>query len=661
MKRSPLRLGCVVAAVILLALLVVGGSGLWWFFAGQYTTAAAPPASPVQVFLLSPASGHEVRAGDYVPIDLQAVAPEAIMWAEVVVDGVSLGASTESPERASWTWQAWPAGVHVLAGRAQAVDGQWADSQTVIVNVVATDDTMQVRADAGQGLGALGAKFGATPNQMADANPQLDPSKPLEAGQLVNVPTSGSQIPAGGGATAGGGGPGAGSVPFFIGWELKLKGQVDKSYCYLSDGSGTWDKMPKQPFEFFGGLNNLYTQVFDVTPPSAATIQAQCWGWLGGALKFLGQGETKVISGGPIQVVGEGFELVGIPQLPEATGGPAEGEVTPPFALREAVHSAECASHGNPLLAAFVCETLLKAPVKEYVVLVWEWQPELCWPGYCKYGINKIDGYMVYEMDPITQASTYFLKQVNGASQEVTAIPLPWGAHCYGVTALAGGQESEMATYCPGKSSQMKTMTLTALENWITAADMLEQGEDCLGFDEGYGKYGQGMGEVLAGAYNVDSDSEDCLQNVYYNGAVKFKIAVSQLPAGAVMQKATLRFTPSLKLFSVLLYSDGDPLSGGPLSCVAAVGRATQAWSGLSDADHWINFHGLGAYGAPTISVSDAGPIALNVTAVVADWLKNPGSNHGFIVYGENPPSGPSARCVSSQTNFQLDIDYFVP
>src|SRR4030042_5138220 len=137
-NRSPRRLGCAVAAVVLLALLVVGGVA-WWFFMGQYTTAAVPPASPVQVYLLSPSSGEDVSAGDFVLVDLQAVAPTALSWSEVFVDGKSLGAVTDWPERVSWTWQAWPAGVHVLAGRAQAADGQSGESQTGIVKVVAAD------------------------------------------------------------------------------------------------------------------------------------------------------------------------------------------------------------------------------------------------------------------------------------------------------------------------------------------------------------------------------------------------------------------------------------------------------------------------------------------------------------------------------------------
>ena len=183
----------------------------------------------------------------------------------------------------------------------EAADGQLGESQTVIVNVVAMDETMQVQAGPSETLAQVGAKFGASPDQMAAANPKLDPSTPLSDGQPVNVPTGGSQPPGGGGSPGGGSGPGGGKVPFVINWELKLNGQADKSYCYLSDGSGKWEKMPQPPFEFFGGVDNLYTQVFDVTPPTEATIQAQCWGWLGGVLKYLGQGQTKVVNEVPFR------------------------------------------------------------------------------------------------------------------------------------------------------------------------------------------------------------------------------------------------------------------------------------------------------------------------------------------------------------------------
>jgi hypothetical protein len=529
---------------------------------------------------------------------------------------------------------------------------------------------MQVMAGASETLAQVGAKFGASPAQMAAANPKLDPSKPLPDGKPVKVPTGGSQPPGGGGAGAGGSGPGAGSVPFFINWELKLSGQVDKSYCYLSDGSGAWDKVPKQPFQFFGGLSNLYTQVFDVTPPIEATIQAQCWGWLGGVLKYLGQGQTKVINAGPIQVIGEGFQLTGLPKWPEGKeekflggGGPT---VPPPFALRESKDAADCTAHAAPIVGPFICNTLMNAPVKEYLVLEWEWQPGL--PAPDKNWANDIEGYEIYEIMPDTEAPPKFLKEVKPMGAKAAAVPLPWHNYCFGVQAFANVPEyggklvSEMSTYCAGQTPLMKKITLLALENWITAVDMLEQGDDCLGFDDGFSGYEEGMGEVFAGSYDVDIPGEDCYQNVYYNSAVKFKIPASPLPAGAVMQKATLRYYH--------IYLD-DTVYFGPIevpppyaslgTCVSAVGKANKDWTGLSDADHWIYLYGLGLYATPTISAPKFAGTGVTVTSVVSEWLKNPASNHGFIIYGKNPPGGNNSSCISGLGEFRLEIQYFAP
>jgi hypothetical protein len=152
---------------------------------------------------------------------------------------------------------------------------------------------------------------------------------------------------------------------------------------------------------------------------------------------------------------------------------------------------------------------------------------------------------------------------------------------------------SEMATYCAGQTPLMKKITLLALENWITAVDMLEQGDDCLGFDDGFSGYEEGFGEVFAGSYDVDMPGEDCYQNVYYNSAVKFKIPASPLPAGAVIQKALLRYYH--------IYLD-DTVYLGPIEVpppYASVGtyvvRAVEGWGldRIGDADHWIYFFGL--------------------------------------------------------------------
>ncbi len=101
------------------------------------------------------------------------------------MDGQSLGVVDDSPESASWTWQAWPMGIHTFSARATTADGKIGQSQTVIVNVLQGNSPMQVPAGEGQTLEQIGADFGVPPDQMAGANPKVDPSQPLPGGQPV--------------------------------------------------------------------------------------------------------------------------------------------------------------------------------------------------------------------------------------------------------------------------------------------------------------------------------------------------------------------------------------------------------------------------------------------------------------------------------------------
>jgi hypothetical protein len=666
-NKGLLRCG-VLAGLLLLALLAAGG-GAWWFFMGQYALAPVGPASPVQVFLLSPSSGDDIAAGDFALIDLQAVAPGAISWSEVFVDGTSLGAVTDSPERTSWTWRAWPTGVHVLSGRAQAADGQLGESQTVIVNVVAADTTMDIQAGASETLAQVGAKFGASPAQMAAANPKLDPSKPLADGQALKVPTgaggaAGQQPPAGGGGNAGG------SAPFLIQWELKLTGNVDKSYCYLSEGSGKWEKVPKQPFQFFGGLDNLYTQVFEATPPSVVAIQAQCWGWMGGALKYLGQGVTKAIGQGPIQVIGDGFQLTGVPQWPQGSEVPTT-ELTylvpAPYALRTPKDAADCTAHAAPIVGPFICNTLMGASKSQYILLEWEWQPGVSLPAGAV-AINDIAGYMLYEILPDTEAPPKYMKSVKPLGARAAAVPLPGEKRCYGVRAFADNQKyggkkvSEMTTYCPGEPPEAQTMTLKPSE-WITTSKdwyVIGCGDD-YGNADSYLREQQETGFGLQPAIEVGSlrvDEIKCAGLFTHSGGVKFP--QPPLPPGAVVQKALLKFSK----FYMDFRATGKALGAKPQSCVATLGKAKQDWSGLNNASHFSSTYlATSAYSQPVTSLSQFFNQA-DVTTVVSDWVKNPSHNHGLILAPVSPPE-PSVtgqgECTSGLGGFQLEILYLAP
>jgi len=678
MKKPFSRWGCLVGGSLILLLLLAGGG--WLFFRSQNSATDSPPASQVFVFLLSPTSGDELQAGDFVPIAVQAVAAEAIISTEFFVDGQSLGVVNDEPQDTSWTWQALSVGIHTLSARATSADGQVGQSQTVIVNVLARDGLIKIPAEEGQTLEQIGAGFGLSPDQMADANPHVDPNQPLQDGQPVHIPAGGAG--AGNGSGNGGGAtqPENGEtinefIPILINWQFQSNEPVDKSYCYTSTGDGNWRKMPKNPFDFFNEGPVNYPQYDFTLNGGVDIIQAQCWGWLGGVLKFLGEGEAEfdiLQPPGELMINGDGFILLGMPQykppLLNPTGGGGLMTIPPPYALREAESYSECDSHG---VSAAPCSIYWTSQVTQNILLIWEWQSEICWPGNCKYGINEIDGYYLYEIDQLTNTQKY-MKEVNNPGQKAALLPLPWGYRCYGVKAYVEGPEyggqivSEIATYCPGQSLQTETIVLNPTD-WLTTGGQWIQDGDCDTYgtgdayllanaDSGFGN----TAEVLVGSYIVDDDDEDCFRQGDYSGGVKFGQPV--LPRNAVVQKAILKFS---EVFTD--YGASGVATNYKLFCIGGVSKAKQNWTGLNGGSHFVGKNVLlsSAYNSPLTSLSgwDSTP-EVDVTSVINTWIKYPQQNHGFIL---TPASAPkpavdgSGSCESGVGNFQLEIHYFVP
>jgi hypothetical protein len=670
MKNQKIRWGCLISAMLILTLLVLSGG--WWYFRSQYRTKVISPDSPVLVFLLSPSGGTEVNAGDFMTVTAQAVAPEPIARVELYVDGQLEGMVTDSPENASWTWQAKSVGIHALFVRAAAEDGRIGQSQTAIVNVLAGDGMMDIPAEEGQTLEQIGAYFGIPPDQMAGANPNVNPTQPLKDGQPVQVPVSEGNA-GGGGAGDGSGQGGAGAQPFpliLISWQFKPTEPVDKSYCYTSDGGGAWEKMPKETFEFFGSTQADYLQTDFPFNKNKIVIQMQCWGWLGDALKYLGEGETQfetLQQPNQVMISGAGFEFVGIPQYPAETGGPTLS-VPPPFAMREPLDTADCTQHYGNLLAGFVCDSLLNAKVKQYYVLEWEWEPRVNWPGNETW-LNDIGGYRIYEIDPLTKSPS-FLKEIGDPNQKVTAVPLPWGARCYGVQAFPNDpiiESSEITTYCPGEPPTSQKITLTPL-NWLTTGGTWVESGDCdtYGGADSYllenknSGFGNNPGEILVGGYLVDDDDDDCFKQGDYSGGVKFPHPT--LLANAVVQKAVLKFS---QVFTD--YRASGVATNYKLFCVGGVGKAKQDWTGLDTGNHFAGSHVLSSklYNSPMASLSgwDSTP-EVDVTSAVNNWIKHPDQNHGFILTPlgvPKPAVDGSGICESGAGNFQLEIYYFAP
>ena len=450
-------------------------------------------------------------------------------------------------------------------------------------------------------------------------------------------------------------------------WKFQTTQAMDKYYCYQSSGDGFWNRIPSDPFTFFEGQNGEYQQLGPFSGNQENQLQMQCWGWQGGILKYLGQGETKIsLSQQPneVAVVGDGFVVTGIPGFkpkPEKLMGGGQPTVPAPFAMREPENPTDCASHYGNAVAALICDNLMNAPVKEYILLEWEWVPKTCWPvGKCVW-INDIDGYYIYEIDPFTNSQKY-VKDVNNPDKKATALPLPWGDRCYGVKAYAENLEvghvvSAMTTFCPDQPPEPQKTVLNP-SDWLSV--------DALLFDlcSTYGAAPVFMptgGQIVTGSYLTNEP----LCFIKRGGASAVKFNMPLIPEKAVIQKAFLR----LNLVDTEYEITGIATNENPL-CVGSIGTSKQDWTGLS-AGHFINVDGdttnknllFGSdYYTPYSSniVFAASGYSVDVTGMLQKWLKMPNSNHGFILFPSSINEVNGYTCYSLLDNVQLEILYFV-
>lgn len=664
-KKNP-RKFLIISLVLIIVLLAAFGG--WWLLHSNETAAQDPPVNSTFVFITSPASGEEVYAGDYVPIEVKATSSTLISSTYLLVDGESLGSTAESPQLAYWSWQALPAGVHSLVARVLTIDGQVSTSQTVLINVLQGDGIIEGVAQEGATIGQTGSKYGATAEEMKKTNPKIPPDIPLKDGQPIKVPintkNSPETIPSTGNVSEKGGF----NFPVIL-WEYIPLKPADKSYCYISSGNGNWTKIPKKPFTYFLGDTMKYTQLEEVAATQKTDIEVNCWGWVGEVLKYLGSGKVKydpTLPHAPLNISGDSFELFGLPKIPAEAENFLEEtkkKIPAPFALREPADAKDCTKHHGNLLSGFVCDALMKANVKQYYVLEWEWKPQINWPANEKW-VNEIDGYHVFEIDPMTK-SEKLIATINNTNQRVSAVPLPWGYVCYGVRAFVNNsviEPSAMSSYCPGEQPVTQKMSFSSTD-WLTTGGEWQSvgGDEDTGGASHYDilkndfpQFGQKSGEVLVGASIVDDDGVYVEEN--YAGGIRFDMT---LPPTAVLQKALLKF-PNLYMD----YGATALAAPKPSSCVATIGKAIQAWDGAIYPDHVTDDFSLTSLNKniPMISVSPYMTSELDVTVIVDSWLTNPGKNYGLVLMPASAPypeEDGSGRCISALHTITLDIYYF--
>ncbi|KAA3644797.1 MAG: LysM peptidoglycan-binding domain-containing protein [Chloroflexi bacterium] len=674
MKRRNLLIGC---TTVLVLLALVLAAGFLWF---RYRSTADVPqqaqaAPPIFVDILSPSSGLTLRSGNGLPVVAQVWSLEPLVSVELWQDGQLYSAQdsqgTTSPLQLSWTWQAAAPGVHTLTVHAQDVEDQTAQSHTLIVNVSATG-IQQVQVVEGETLETISAQMGIPLQDLVVTNPGLEPQQPLGDGHPVFVPP----------VDSGPGAPGPqlypqalGGIDVLIQWTFTPKEPVDQLYCYQSIGDGVWQRVPQEPFSFMPGLEWLQTLILK-DQETTLSLMLDCWGWQAGILKYLGQGQTNVdLKQLPVEISisGNGFDVSGLPQMKPLVGPPPGGdaEVPAPFALREAASVSECADHFGNVWAALVCNELMNAWVKQYYMLVWEWQPQFCIPGSdCKW-INDIDGYYVYEVDPET-SQLISPHNVPNPSQKALAVSLPWGARCYAIKAYAenpqiGHVDSKAYGFCPGGQNDLAPQKLILTpEDWLsTQVDRIDVG-GCSNYGTANIMEPQGT-QIVAGVFSLNTFG--CWRQDDTTAGVKFNMP--DLISGAVIQQATLRFSEVQLDYQIAT----DVATNEKPQCVTRLNLAAHDWTALSSA-HYItgkNYLLGKAYNTPYksgFSVLPGGKLGMDVTGAVLKWIKDPSTNHGFILvsawsdlYNANilKPGADNTVCYSRMDQVELEILFFVP
>jgi hypothetical protein len=367
-------------------------------------------------------------------------------------------------------------------------------------------------------------------------------------------------------------------------------------------------------------------------------------------------------------ITAAGFQAQGLPEMKplEGEGIPEDVQLPAPFALREPESVTECTFHG---LTLQICTKLLDGSPKQYIVLIWEWSPGLCF-GSCPWA-DGIDGYVINQSD-MSNSVGETSKDIASMYQKATAFPLPWGSRCYSVFAYKdiagqGRVYSPPASYC-GELPNPEKLIL-APQDWLSTEGVPYE-EDCSYAASGAAsEKPTGSNQIMVGAYAQGGSG--CNRRTSSNAAVKFE--TPPLAQGAVIHRALLRFN---RVDLSWWYPDEVAVAKGerPGNCVSRIGIAKQDWTGLSSG-HFLqggNTLGQAPYFSPYTDGLALWPstVELDVTSLVLNWMKEPDTNYGFILagdWGNMYNRGVAEKdwdlkgCYSLLDNVELEIQYFAP
>ena len=218
---------------------------------------------------------------------------------------------------------------------------------------------------------------------------------------------------------------------------LVLKEPVEKLYCYTSLDDLPWKRIPADPNLFLSSPNtkfDLASHLGEFTPSQQdATLEMECWGWKGGALKNLGKGIQiiKAKQTGALNINGAAFTFTA--NLDVAPLSMPQLAITPSTIMS--------ATPSKIIPAPFSVKAESDKPNNQNLVL-WNWIPLLCFPPAagqpakeCQYE-NDIEGFKIYNEQGV------MIKNLSGAKLTSSVVGLS-STKCYTVTAFKGTQESK--------------------------------------------------------------------------------------------------------------------------------------------------------------------------------------------------------------------------
>jgi len=625
-RRRRLRLWHILLAFVVVLLVPLGaGVGYLLLTLPDVSDQLPPDLGPILVTLSQPLNGSEAVLGVAIPVEAVAVGEAPVQSFELWVNGALVESQPGGgqPASALWAWAPAEAREYTLSVRALDASGASAYSNLVRVRgVPASATSASYPVQPGQTLIQVAEETGLPADQVAAANPGIDPNAPLPGDQPINIPAQppqgGEPPPSGGGqppppppegplgeppkepnnlifwinmnlfgaltppaapivavqaegcgarlsigdnsnnetgffiyragpgdsgmtriatlgAHSGAGGfeyvdgglqgalylyyvaafNAAGETPGNLGFvelgtacggqvldlsELTLAPviPVDKAYCYVSQDNILWTRIPAVQDAFLPGVNGVFhMEDYLQNLGSSQMLAMSCWGWQGGELMNLGNGETTLqpLSEEQIGILGDLFTIEGLPELKPLGGGGGglpSPQVAPPYNLRQTFDPAVCMSHlpklGQVLLGGALCESAVK---NNQPILVFEWMASGCWPGVpdCEY-LNDIDGFRLYEVGAETNPPGQYVlvSTKNDPTNHTFFLPPLWpkqdgSPHCYAVQAFSGDYGSPVSNVaCLGSSPGTETVLLqpAAIQHyWIQEYDVEDPGDTC--------------------------------------------------------------------------------------------------------------------------------------------------------------------------------------